>query len=266
MTRGWAVGALIGVGAIGFVLGVAVGGETTRQSPAAPSGLEASPVPTAAPSVASASRSSTSRRDDHRRPDSGVEHESAIPLTTSPEARDDATPVVAQCFESLFHNSTATLEMVMDLHRASHDACRLAVSRAEGSLSSDDDPCGPSAEPLWAEANVQMQPILLTARNTVFRSESSLRGVLFADLDCATLNEEQFGAAAHLVQLSGQWVGERFTLCALRRAAAHEDTQLWALMDSGGQIDGAISILREFEFSDARTLRRLHRLAEASEQ
>jgi hypothetical protein len=203
------------------------------------------------PAVAVADEGDTTRPQ-------GVEHHDRAERTFScpdggslPTDAGAPEPVMeaASCAGMLMTDSASMLDMAEQSH---HRALQLCLTHfVEGSDSSPRLPastetCGTLSEQLWNQSDIDIRGYL----EGLHMSYGLRRGpgrVLFADQACESMNDDQFGAALHVLSDAPDWVSIDFFRCAIARE--HDESfRLFMLLRLAREIPGAREWVNQREF------------------
>jgi len=224
------------------------------------------------PTVEEAARGTSSVQDGDR-PMEPTPTCSAPPLLVSsaPDGGSAGAPAdLESCFRRALREPEEITALVREFDSRARARCMVAWRPRMGERASPDprSPCGDLSEELWSESNDSLGPLLRAIRDLSSAGQPS--GV-FAGVDCESMSDEHFAAAAHFGSMAPRWVAPRFLTCALMREArgGHEGFALWSLLDAlrinGGPVQ-AMALPDQRRFHDPRTLRRLDALTGAPQQ
>jgi len=173
-----------------------------------------------------------------------------------------APPVAAlgssACAAIVLADSRALLEVATHAHRNAVHSCQ-ANYRTDYSgayapyLPDPRDTCGALSEELWNSSRTEIDgPV-----NALLTMAGGDGAILFADAECSSMTDDEFGAALHVLSAAPARVSREFVECSVRREREHEAFPLWTLLTAARDYPGAREWLSGVEFEDERTTRRL---------
>lgn len=178
---------------------------------------------------------------------------------------EDEYQSASACFRDLLRRDDLVLSLVFEEDGRAQMACAAQARRESEELSLEDrrERCGPRSEHTWNQSNERLSALMGAMMLMLERAGDRPERQLWADTECQTLSEREFGAALHLAALVPQLTDERFIRCAIERQSSREDFGLWSALDVARSIEDPQADLLGLEgtnFTDPRTLRRISRL------